>query len=260
MIGHEDVRAILERELPPVTLLLGPKSTGKTTLARHLAAKHHPGRQPWYYDRLSAGLAREIVESAPVRYSWLDIRIIDLDNSTEASQNILLKVLEEPPPHCRFILVASRYPLATVVSRSRVFGTGLLTDEQVAQVLRQCGASEHEAEMAAARGRGQVAPALEAVADKEADRISSVVAAAVRAAAEGGGTAIELALRNWTPEHTVVLTRWATEAASGRWVIYTEDFAPGVSRGRALSVLYILGRYTGRTAPSVALNVLKEKR
>jgi DNA polymerase III, delta subunit len=187
----------------------------------------------------------------------VEVRIIDLDSSTEAAQNTLLKVLEEPPPHCRFILIASRYPLPTIASRSRVYRMGLLSSEQVAQVLRECGATEHEAAMAAARGRGRVAPALDAIADKEADRVTSVVAAAIRAAAAGDLSAV---LRNWTPEHTVVLAKWATEAASQRWVIFTWDFAPGVSRESALRLLYVLSTYQGtRTGAAVALDVLRER-
>jgi DNA polymerase III delta prime subunit len=262
IVGHEEARAALERSLPPVTLLMGPRSTGKTTLARHLADLHAHGGT--YCRRLSAAAAREIVEGAPVRPHGphLSVRIIDLDNSTEAAQNILLKVLEEPPSHCRFILIASRNPLATIISRSRTYRVGLLTDVQVAQVLSEnCGISGHAAAMAAARGRGQVAPAIAAAEDKESDRITSVVAAAVRAAMAGGGTPLDMALRNWTGEHTVVLRRWATEAASGRWVIFTQDLAPGLSRARALRVLEALSRFPeARTGPAVAMAELRPQR
>jgi DNA polymerase III delta prime subunit len=262
VVGHEQVRAELERELPPVTLLLGPESVGKTTLALHLADFHGLGlAYHRYYDRLSAAIAREIVETAPIRRRSPDIRIIDLDNSTEAAQNILLKVLEEPPPHSRFILVASRVPLLTILSRARVYRLGLLTDSQVAEILRvNVTSSDLEAEQAAARGRGQVAPAIAGVADRESSRITSVVAAALRAASEGGGTAVDMALRNWTPEHTRVMEQWAVERANGRWVYFTADFAPRATRQGALSMLYVLGTYDARTAPAVALDALKEKK
>jgi len=260
VIGHDSARAELERHLPPVALLLGPCSIGKTTLATHLIAHHRCHWSMYYGSTLSAGLAREIVQSAPTRRSMLDIRIIDLDGSTEAAQNILLKVLEEPPPHCRFILVASREPLATITSRAQVYRLGLLTDEQVAQVLhKNAGIGEHAAAMAAARGRGQVAPAVAAAEDSEADRVTSAVALAVRAATQGslGSSALSQALRSWTEEHTVVLRRWATEAASGRWVIFTQDFAPGVAPASALRVLESLSKVgAARTGPAVALSAL----
>lgn len=259
IVGHETARLALESDLPPVTLLLGPKSIGKTTLARHLAGQ--PGQNAIYYEHLSAGVARSIVQGAPIRYTKIDVRVIDLDNSTEAAQNILLKVLEEPPPHCRFILVASRAPLLTVLSRARVYRLGLLTDGQVAQVLEQSGVAHGmEAQQAAVRARGQVAPALAAAGDREASRITAVVAAAIRTAVEGGGSTLEMALRNWTPEHTAVLERWATERANGRWVYFTEELAPAATRQGAMRVLYTLSTYDARTAPAVALGELKEKK
>jgi DNA polymerase III delta prime subunit len=263
LVGHEAIRAELEQALSPVTLLLGPRSVGKTTLAHHLIV-HYQCRWSFDYGKLTATMAREIVNSSPIRRTSLDIRVIDLDGSTEAAQNILLKVLEEPPAHCRFILIASALPLPTVVSRSQVHRVGLLTDEQVAQVLREnCGiSSEHAAAMAAARSRGQVAPAIAAAEHRESDRIISVVSSAVRAAAQGhmGAISLSMALRNWTDEHTVVLRRWATEAASGRWVIFTPDFAPGIRPTAALRVLEALSRYPGtRTGPAAALSTLRPK-
>jgi DNA polymerase III delta prime subunit len=262
IVGHEAVRGELESSLPAVTLIIGPPSIGKATLARHLLQFSGPC---WStdYGNLTAGLARQIVEGAPVRHKPTDIRIVDLDGSTEAAQNILLKVLEEPPPHCRFILLASSAPLVTIVSRSRTFQLGLLTDEQVAAVLMEnCGVrSEHEARMAAARARGQVARALAVVGDSESQRVSSVVATAVRAASSSDLNSLDLALRNWTPEHTVVLRRWAAEAVTGRWVLFSEDFAPGIPRARITRVLQALSDYPdARTGPAVALTALKDPR
>jgi replication-associated recombination protein RarA len=259
IIGHEAVLAELERDLPPVTLLIGPESVGKATIARYLAACHAPPSGCAYYEKLSAATAREIVENAPVLRAGLTVRVISLDTSTEAAQNILLKVLEEPPAHCRFILVASRVPLLTILSRSRTYRMGMLSSEQVAEVLMLNGVSKAEAGKAAARGRGQVAPAMLSV-DREASRITSVVAAAVRAASEGITVTVDMALRNWTPEHTRVLERWATEKANGRWVYFTPEFAPAATRHGALNILYVLTQYDARTAPAVALDALKEPR
>lgn len=260
VVGHEAVRQELERHLPPVTLLIGPRSVGKTTLARHLIT-HHRCHWSMDYGSLTAALAREIVESAPTRRTSLDVRVIDLDGSTEATQNILLKVLEEPPAHCRFILIATSRPMPTITSRAQVHEVGLLTDAQVSQILRDnCGISEHAADMAAARGRGQVAPAMASAEDRESDRITSVVSSAAKAAMQGNaaGAALSMALRGWTEEHTVVLRRWAAEAASGRWVVFSPEFAPGVTSAVALRVLQALSRYpSARNGAAVALAELR---
>jgi hypothetical protein len=254
LVGHEALRAELERDLLPVTLLLGPSSVGKTELAQH-AARHH--RMTSYgYDGPSAALAREIVGLVPrQRPQGGSIAvIIGLDGTTEAAQNILLKVLEDPPPHIRFLLTASRPPLPTVVSRAVVYRVSLLTDAQVAEVLEQhCGRSE--ALRCAPLGRGRVAPALEAARDSDGGRLRSVVAAALRAAQDGDGAVLELALRFWTPAHAGVLRAWAEEAASARWVRFSAGFAPGVTSDQARRVLRALGRYEGaRNASSVALS------
>lgn len=254
IIGHEQALFDLECGLPPVTLLLGPSSIGKTTLA--VTVVNRLGCRLIIHPHLTADIARRVVETAPVR-GWQQVYVLDLDNSTEAAQNILLKVLEEPPAHCRFILIASGSPLATIMSRSRVHRLGLLSDEQVEQVLRTQGIPPAQAAAAAPSGRGRVAPAMAAAGDKDAGRVTSVVAAAIRAAVAGGGPAMDMALRNWTYEHTAVMRRWAVEASSQRWVAFSPDFAPGVTPRCAMRALEALSEYPdARTGPAVALAAL----
>lgn len=253
MIGHDAVRAELEAELPAVTLLLGPPSVGKTTLAAHLAAHH--GLFMVAVPVLSAANARELVIMAPRRGIRGTCFVVCLDGSTETAQNILLKVLEETPPHAKFILTASRLPLPTICSRAVVHRLGLLTDDQVAHILQDvCGASGEEAAKLACLARGQVANAVSVLSRREDSRVRSVVAAAVKSARDGGGITLELAVRNWSAEHTGVLRAWAEEAASGRWTWFAESFAPGVTSGQARRVLFTLNKYSGsRNAAAVAL-------
>lgn len=255
IVGHETVVTALEHSLPPVTLLLGPGSVGKTTVAFHLARYHGCFLVP--VTALSAANAREvetIAQRVPMA-GMTNCFIINLDGATDTAQNILLKLLEEPPPKAKFILTASRSPLPTVSSRAEVHLMSRLTDGQVAEVLiSACGASPEDAARAAQLGRGQVTPAMSALSDKDGARTRSVVAAALKAAQTGGIT-LELALRTWSPEHTEVLTRWAEEAAAERWVRFDPAFAPGVSVTQARSVLYTLCSYeTARNAAAVALN------
>jgi hypothetical protein len=252
VVGHEALRAELERELPPVTLLLGPQSVGKTALAEHAARYHHMSFVG--YNGPSAAQAREIVEMVPRHLFGGFSVIIGLDGTTEAAQNILLKVLEEPPPHIRFLLTASRPPLPTVTSRAVVHRVSLLSDAQVCEVLEQlCG--HNEAVRCAPLGRGRVAPALEAARSSgETARLRSGVAAALRAAQGGDLEALELTLRNWTPDHAGVLRAWAEEAATGRWLFFSDGFADGVTREQARRVIRLMVRYQGaRNAAAVAL-------
>lgn len=112
----------LDGGLPPATLLLGPDLRHMAQLAARTVrrygvapadtlARHH----------VSAADARNIVKFAGTApFGPLKVVVAVLDGSTPQAQNILLKVLEEPPHSLRFILVGTARPLPTVVSRCQV--------------------------------------------------------------------------------------------------------------------------------------------
>lgn len=255
MIGHERARAELEADLPPVTLLVGPPSIGKKTLAVHLA-RYHSGTDEGNGlllttdPRLTAESARAHVRHADIMSRQVHFFVVALDDATEQAQNILLKTLENPPAHTRFLLTSSAWPLATIISRSRVYRLGLLSDEQVIEILLAHGIALDDAADAAREGRGQVLYALAAVAT--ASRVRSVVSGGLKAAR--AGTLLETVTRSWTPDHARVLRQWASEAASGRWVSYSPEFAHGVTKGQARAILEVLTIYQdSRAAAVVAL-------
>ncbi len=218
------VRTELEFALPSVTLLLGPPPV-RLSLAR-LLCKHHRLGPVFETEKLTAFSARGIVQVVPVLRGAAGAvaYIINLDGATEAAQNILLKVLEEPPFHAYFILLALHLPLPTVVSRS-----------QVHQL------SGQEAEEDRAQDQRPTWPLA-----------WPLVAAAVRVAQKGSG--IEPVLRTWSPEHTRLLRQWAEEAASGRWSLFTLESVPGVTTDQARRVLQVLVMYhQSKNAAAVAL-------
>jgi DNA polymerase-3 subunit delta' len=89
--------------------------------------------------------------------------IREADALLDASQNALLKSLEEPPPSTVFVLTTS-VPgalLATVRSRCMRLRFGRLTESEVAEVLeRDHGLSARDARSAAALADGSVGQAL----------------------------------------------------------------------------------------------------
>lgn len=119
------VRQALSGELPPVTLLVGEPASDLLGLARLLVTAHgvHPGEVLQVAGvPLDAAAARAVAAYAGVQpLGRLKAVIAVLDGSSEQAQNILLKTLEEPPDSVRFLLIATRPPLDTVVSRARVF-------------------------------------------------------------------------------------------------------------------------------------------
>lgn len=207
MTPEQVLAALAEDDLPPATLVLGP---GAWPLVGKAAGPD------WLFRLdLSAGDAREVRDSAvwfPV-HEGLRVFALSLDRASEQVQNMLLAILEDPPPGTCFVLAATERPLDTVVSRCRVL------------VL----------------GAARPAPARLDPAD------SAAVAAALRAASSGHGPALAAAVRGWQASRVQVLAAWAAEAASGRWLRFAPGYAPGVSTAQALSLLTELSRYAPGT-------------
>lgn len=113
----------LERDLPPATLLLGPGTGPLLSAAYRAVMKSHLALQAdvLICRRLSADGARDIVKFAGTSpFGPFKAVIAGLGGATAQAQNILLKVLEEPPETVRFILVSAERPLPTIVSRCQV--------------------------------------------------------------------------------------------------------------------------------------------
>jgi DNA polymerase III, delta subunit len=255
IVGHEQVLADLERDLPPAVLVAGPAGTGKHTLALEVARRHAQ------YDPdiarpavLTAEVARELRDfssRAPVG----DVRIIvaRLDGVSLAALSVLLKVVEEPPPTVRWLLTCSGYVLPTIRSRCVLYRTGLLTDDEVAQVLIAQGMGEQHARRIAPLGRGRVAAAVAASAR---DKGRPAVLAALRALSARDGSLLEQALRSWGPNEAELLECWLSEAASGRWRLFGAQEAGAVSAEVRLArrMLARVSEFEGR--PKLAAQVM----
>lgn len=239
LVGHERVRDALEKSMPRVTLLIGPSGTGKSVLARHVIERWRERRgsvEAVFFGAVDADQARRIVrEAAAVPPGAMRFFVAELDGSSEQAQNILLKVLEEPPDPVWFVLLSSRNLLPTVVSRAQVYWTGLLTGEQVAEVLTRLGVPD--ARRHALEGGGTVTGALEAARrdSEEVKRVRAAVSAVLRAAAGRDWEGASRSMRGWGPEHGALFMRWSAEAATGQWKEFSAAFAPGFTGPQALA-------------------------
>jgi hypothetical protein len=250
IIGHERVMAALLSCTEPAMLLQGPASVGKFTAARHVA--YAWGVQPadlFCTEKLSANDAKQVADQLAYipPFGELKVFIIRLDGAVPAAQNILLKTLEEPTPGLRFFLVATEPPLATISSRCRLFRFGLLSDGEVGQVLRQTGMNAESAAFHAPLGAGRVRPAREGVSPHARGQVVS----ALRALAARDPGLLSAALRDWDLAAHELLAQWATEAASGRWRVFTDESAPGLGPSSARLLLGRLGSYS-QSAPKLA--------
>lgn len=204
---------VLERDLPAATLLLGPDVEGMLGAAYRALLKAHllSKVDTRLLRHVSAPDARNLVRFAQTApFGPFKAVVAALDGSTPQAQNILLKVLEEPPlldsgePVVRFILVAAERPLPTIVSRCQVItvtagGAAAAPDEQTA---RQ-------------------------------------VAAALSAAQSGDLAGLDRALRGWDTAHHSALSLLLAEASAGR------DPNRRIDREQARRLLGALSRYDG---------------
>lgn len=226
VIGHATTVERLERELPPVTLLSGPPSIGKSTIVEHLVDHHgiwlgdrfaHPGPVPIEFARAIVPWAARSPHQSPFRLVTLP-----LDDASTFALNALLKVLEEPPAQTRFLLTASRPTLPTISSRCTIFRLGFLTRTELRDILVGLGMTGPAAERAAVLGQGQVQTAL------DADRTTTsrqAVLSVVKALAMHDQELFDRACRSFDSTASKLLYHWFQEGMTGRYRWFTEaDF------------------------------------
>ncbi len=192
LVGQEHVvkalsNALDNDRLHHAYLFTGTRGVGKTTLARILAkslnCEHGVSSTPCgvcnscrevdegrFVDLLEVDAAsrtkvdqtRELLENvpfAPVRGRYKVYLIDEVHMFSASSFNALLKTLEEPPPHVKFVLATTdpqKVPV-TVLSRCLQFNLKRLTNEQISGQLQKILEQEqiaHDAEALTLLARG----------------------------------------------------------------------------------------------------------
>lgn len=238
-IGHARAVETLEAYLPQVTLLLGPKSIGKSTIADWIVDQHGVHElDVRRFEGIKVEAAREIVVAANQRPAGpFRVLILNLDGATLEGLNVLLKTLEEPPETLRFVLLASEPPPLTIASRAAVFALGYLSTSEVESVLKRLGKDIKEARLGALLSGGQISRALAAEdLDFLRSPVTTLLTAVARRDTELFWTAF-MKLRSEAGDISTdvahLLRLWCIEARTGRWRCFDPEDAHGLHFDRA---------------------------
>ena len=149
---------------------------GSCSVCRKIENKNHPdveifggngGARSFHIDEVRA--IKESLWLAPNESEQKVYVLLNIEHMTQEAQNALLKSLEEPPAHARFILTCDnrRSLLDTIISRSTVYTLEPPTREECALVLRERfpERSEREAELFAIAYGGNFGAASSAVSE-----------------------------------------------------------------------------------------------
>lgn len=194
-------RAVAEGNPSHAWLFTGPPGSGRTNAARAFAAAlqcqvedpaargcgqckacvtviagTHPDVALITTEKVNYQIddVRELITKAQDRPStapWRVLIIEDADRMTERTTNVLLKSIEEPPPHTIWILCAPSPAdvLVTIRSRCRAVSLSVPTRESVAELLvRRDGLSEAQAEFAARVSQSHIGIARRLARDEDA--------------------------------------------------------------------------------------------
>ncbi len=177
VVGQEHVTATLENafrkeRIAQAYLFTGPRGVGKTTAARILAATlncqsediDHPCNQCSNCQEIAGSRnmdvleidgasnrgieeirnLREMIKYAPVNATYKIFIIDEVHMLTGPAFNALLKTLEEPPPHGKFILATTdihKVP-PTIISRCQRYDFNRISVQNISQRLEEILAAE----------------------------------------------------------------------------------------------------------------------
>lgn len=154
------------------------RGCGECRSCRLVAAESHPSVKLVSTENVTYKIddVRQLITTAqekPHGARWRVIVVEDADRMTERATNVLLKAIEEPPPHTVWVLCAPSPAdvLVTIRSRCRLVSLRIPPTEAVAQLLTsRDGLNEQQAQFAARVSQNHIGVARRLARDPEARR------------------------------------------------------------------------------------------
>ena len=141
MIGQKKLqenisRLIIEQDFPRCVLFVGPKGSGRKTIAKDTA--NTLSELVVEVSDISIASIRTIIDSAYKLKETCVYIIPDIDGMSVAAKNALLKVTEEPPNKAYFIMTIEdiNNTLETIKSRATIFDMEPYTPDDIEEYYR----------------------------------------------------------------------------------------------------------------------------
>lgn len=141
MIGQKQlikqIDSLIEIGFPQFVVITGDKGSGKKTIAEYIASK--VSKIHWTLEENKIANIRQMIEMSYNNYQSTLCIIPEGDTLSNAAQNAILKIVEEPPKNTYFIMTVQdiNYVLPTIKSRAFILAMEPYTRAEIKEYSKE---------------------------------------------------------------------------------------------------------------------------
>lgn len=141
MIGQKQlikqIDSLIETGFPQFVVITGDKGSGKKTVAEYIASKI--AKVHWTLEENKIANIRQMIEMSYNNYQATLCIIPEGDTLSNAAQNAILKIVEEPPKNTYFIMTVQdiNYVLPTIKSRAFILAMQPYTRAEIKEYSKE---------------------------------------------------------------------------------------------------------------------------